>query len=70
LRFTQAYLNQTLNLTAILGVFGKKGDEGGFARASLDYAIDDKISISGGIILSPARTRFKEITHWAKIGFC
>jgi hypothetical protein len=20
--------------------------------------------------LSPARTRFKEITHWAKIGFC
>jgi hypothetical protein len=39
-------LNQTLNLTAILGVFGKKGDEGGFARASLDYAIDDKISIS------------------------
>jgi hypothetical protein len=42
LRFTQAYLNQTLNLTAILGVFGKKGDEGGFARASLDYAIDDK----------------------------
>ena len=50
LRFTQAYLNQTLNLTAILGVFGKKGDEGGFARASLDYAIDDKISISGGII--------------------
>jgi hypothetical protein len=20
--------------------------------------------------LSPARTRFKEISHWAKIGFC
>jgi hypothetical protein len=20
--------------------------------------------------LSPVRTRFKEITHWAKIGFC
>jgi hypothetical protein len=50
LRFTQSYLNQTLNLTAIAGVFGKKGDEGGFARTSLDYAIDDKLSISGGII--------------------
>ena len=50
LRFTQSYLNQILDLTAILGVFGKNGDEGGFARASLDYAIDDKISISGGII--------------------
>lgn len=50
LRFTQSYLNQTLNLTAIAGVFGKKGDEGGFARTSLDYTIDDKLSISGGII--------------------
>lgn len=50
LRFTQSYLNQTLDLTAMLGVFGKKGDEGGFTRVSLDYAIDDKISISGGII--------------------
>jgi hypothetical protein len=38
LRFTQSYLNQTLNLTAIAGVFGKKGDAGGFARTSLDYA--------------------------------
>ncbi|SMN14835.1 hypothetical protein CRYPD_153 [uncultured Candidatus Thioglobus sp.] len=50
LRFTQSYLNQTLNLTAIAGVFGKKGDAGGFARTSLDYAINDKLSISGGII--------------------
>ncbi|CAC9522852.1 hypothetical protein [uncultured Gammaproteobacteria bacterium] len=50
LHFTQSYLNQTIDLTAILGVFGKKGDKGGFARASLNYAIDDKISISGGII--------------------
>ncbi len=50
LRFTQSYLHQTLNLTAILGIFGKNGDKGGFTRTSLDYAIDDKISISGGII--------------------
>ncbi|SGZ60335.1 hypothetical protein BTHERMOSOX_1523 [Bathymodiolus thermophilus thioautotrophic gill symbiont] len=50
LRFTQSYLNQTLNLTAISGVFGKQGDAGGFARISLEYAIDDKLSISGGII--------------------
>jgi hypothetical protein len=45
------FLNPALALLGqVLGVFGKKGDEGGFARASLDYAIDDKISISGGII--------------------
>ncbi len=50
LRFTQSYLNQTLDLTAILGAFGKQGDAGGFARIALDYAIDDKLSISGGII--------------------
>lgn len=50
LRFTQSYLNQTLDLTAVLAAFGKKYDEGGFARVSLDYAIDDTLSISGGII--------------------
>ena len=50
LRFTQSYLNQTLNLTAISGIFGKQGDAGGLARISLDYAIDDKLSIRGGII--------------------
>ncbi|SFV89162.1 hypothetical protein MNB_SUP05-SYMBIONT-5-1211 [hydrothermal vent metagenome] len=50
LRFTQSYLNQTLDLTAILGAFGKQGDAGGFARIALDYAIDDKLSVSGGII--------------------
>jgi hypothetical protein len=25
---------------------------------------------TNAIVLVPARTRFKEITNWAKIGFC
>jgi hypothetical protein len=50
IRFTQNYLNQTLDLTAIISLFGKKADDGGFVRVSLDYDIDDNISMSGGFI--------------------
>lgn len=49
-RFTQSYLNQTLDLLATLSAFGKDAQDGGSARVSLDYAIDDQVSISGGLI--------------------
>jgi hypothetical protein len=49
-RFTQSYLNQTLDLLATLSVFGKDTQDGGSARVSMDYAIDDQTSISGGLI--------------------
>jgi hypothetical protein len=31
-------------------VFGARGQGGGSARISLDYALDDQTSVSGGII--------------------
>jgi len=49
-RFNQSYLNQTLGLSAMLSVFGARGQDGGSARISLDYALDNQTSVSGGII--------------------
>ena len=49
-RFNQSYLNQTMDLSAVLSVFGARGQDGGSARISLDYALDDQTSVSGGII--------------------
>ena len=50
IRFSQSYLNQTLDFTSVLSVFGNRGQDGGSARIELDYAIDDQLSISGGVI--------------------
>jgi hypothetical protein len=39
-----------LGLSAVLSVFGVHGQDGGFTRVSLDYALDDQMSVNGGII--------------------
>ena len=50
LRFNQSYLNQTLDFNAVVNVFGNTGQDGGTARFELDYAVDDQISVSAGVI--------------------
>ena len=50
LRFTQSYLNQTLDFTALYSAFGKELEDGGFIRVWGDYDIDDKLSTSVGFI--------------------
>ncbi len=50
LRFTQSYLNQTLDFTALYSGFGKELKDGGFIRAWMDYDIDDQLSASFGVI--------------------
>jgi hypothetical protein len=50
LRFTQSYINQTLDFTALYNGYGKDLEGGGFIRVWSDYAIDDKFSTSFGII--------------------
>lgn len=50
IRFSQSYLNQTLNLTGVLSVFGNHAQDGGSARVELDYALDDDLTISLGVI--------------------
>lgn len=49
-RYAQSYLNQTLDFLATISVFGKQAQDGGSARVSLEYALDDRTSISGGIV--------------------
>ena len=50
LRFTQSYINQTLDFTALYSGFGKELEDGGFLRVWADYDIDDKLSTSVGFI--------------------
>ncbi len=50
LRFSQSYLNQALDLTTVVSVVGLHGEDGGSFRVELDYAIDDQLSVSGGVI--------------------
>ena len=49
-RFTQSYINQTLDFTALYNGFAKDLSDGGFIRVWLDYDVDDKIQTSVGII--------------------
>ncbi len=50
LRFTQSYINQTLDFTALYSGFGSQLEDGGFIRIWTDYAYNDDISVSLGII--------------------
>ena len=50
LRFTQSYINQTLDFTALYSGFGKDLEDGGFIRTWFDYDINDKLSTSFGVI--------------------
>jgi hypothetical protein len=46
----KSYQNQTINVSLIASIIGHSTQEGGSARAQADYAINDNIKISGGII--------------------
>jgi hypothetical protein len=50
LRFNQTYLNQALELGIVLSAVGISAQDGGSARVSLSYTLDDQRSISGGVI--------------------
>jgi len=50
LRFTQSYINNTLDFTTLYSGFGKDLKDGGFVRTWFDYAIDDKISTNFGVM--------------------
>lgn len=50
LRATRSFLNQRLNATLLLSMFGHKWEHGGFARASFEYDIADAIVVDAGVI--------------------
>jgi hypothetical protein len=49
--FLQNYYNQTLNLNITGMMIGKRGEDGGLNRASLEYDVMDAFSIKGGVMI-------------------
>jgi len=50
MRFSQSYINQTLNMNLVYGGYGGAFLQNAFARASLEYLINDNLKTSIGII--------------------
>jgi hypothetical protein len=50
LRYTQNFLNKTLDFTTLYSNFGKNLNNGGFLRTWIDYDYDDNIDITFGFI--------------------
>ena len=50
LRYTQSFINQTLDFTALYSGFGKDFNDNGFIRTWVDYDIDDELSFNFGVI--------------------
>lgn len=50
LRFSRSFSNDTLNLTALVSLFGSKWENGGFSRVWLEYEIMDALSANIGFV--------------------
>jgi hypothetical protein len=50
LRINKSYQNQTVDLNGQISMFGKSGRDGGSFRASIDYSVNDDVSLSGGVL--------------------
>ena len=61
LRVTRSFLNDSLNTTLLLNMFGENWQYGGFFRASLEYKIADAVVANFGIVdyLDPAKKEDK-----------
>jgi hypothetical protein len=49
-RFSQSYLNETLDLTVLFNGYGKECENGGFNRVWFDYDYNDDIQLTFGVI--------------------
>lgn len=50
LRFDRDFFNETLKFTGLMILFGESWDEGAISRGSLEYDIDDSLSIKLGVV--------------------
>lgn len=50
IRFTKSYLNDTINASVLLSMFGSSWENGGFARIWVKYDIMDGVSANIGIV--------------------
>jgi len=50
LRITRSFANDTLDVTALINMFGARGENGGFARIWFEYALMDAVSANVGLV--------------------
>jgi hypothetical protein len=50
LRYTQNFLNDTLDISALLSMFGSSFEDGGFSRVWLEYDIIDALNTEFGYV--------------------
>lgn len=50
LRFDRDFFNETLKFTGLVIIYGEFGEEGAISRGSLEYDIDDSLSIKSGVV--------------------
>jgi hypothetical protein len=50
LRYTQNFFNDTLDISALLSMFGSSWEKGGFARVWLEYDIVDALNAEFGYV--------------------
>jgi len=50
IRLTKSFSNDTIDLSALLNMFGSKWESGGFARVWVDYEIVDALSVNFGVV--------------------
>jgi hypothetical protein len=50
IRYTQNFLNDTLDVSALLNIFGSSWEKGGFARAWLEYDVMDALNAEFGYV--------------------
>ncbi len=50
LRLSRSFMNEQLNLSGLVTMFGAKGEYGGFARVWAEYEIMDALSANAGVV--------------------
>lgn len=49
-RFTRTFANETITLTILASLFGLTGDDGAFERYTIEYDVNDSVSVLFGIV--------------------
>ncbi len=50
IRATRSFLNDSVNATALLSIFGSKWQNGGFARVWVEYEVADAVGLNVGVV--------------------
>ena len=69
--FMQDYINQTLHLSVVGMMIGKRGGDGGINRVSLEYDVVDAFSVKGGVMIyqSGGNTYFQSLNENDRLFF-